>query len=736
MKYALASFLALLISFSSFSQKGKKYFLIDSIEHDSLAINDKALIDSLLPIYHKSRNDTTKLTILSELSGGLIDEQIWVKYNNLLFIKSKSLLENKKSMNVKELASVKKCYARALQNKGYYIQNFEGDQEKAMEYYSKCLEIQREINDKEGISTTLNNMANTIAYQGNISKALELYFESLKLRESMKDKEGMAGAYNNIATTYMVQRDSAKALEYVLKSISILEEINHLYGLAFAYSNLGVIYRDRKDYETSRKYFEKSLHKWDEMRSGEGKGFAYQNIGFILVRQSENMPASRKKDSLFALAINYMNQGLKICEERNDFQGVASILSYLGNAYYSNGEISKALDYGLIAIRKAKESGFPPLIRNSSELLYKIYLKQQKWSDALEMHELYVQMRDSIFNKETQKSTFKQQMKYDYDKKQALKDAEHLKDLAVADEEKKRQRIFMFSVAAGLLLVIAFSFFIFNRLLITRKQKLIIEQQKKTVDQKNKHITDSINYAKRIQDAILPSEEDFKKCFSDHFIFFRPRDIVSGDFYWLSCQNEKTILVCADCTGHGVPGACMSMIGNTLLNEIINEKNIFEPAEILNQLNEGIVQALHQDSGSTQDDGMDVSVCVFNSGQKKTSFAGANHSCFIAENNHLEEIKGDIFSIGGAFSKKDFSFSQKEISLEKNQSLFLFTDGYADQPGGEKRKKFQEKNLLHLLSSFESKQMAEQKDVLNNTMSDWKGNANQIDDMLVIGIRI
>jgi len=222
-------------------------------------------------------------------------------------------------------------------------------------------------------------------------------------------------------------------------------------------------------------------------------------------------------------------------------------------------------------------------------------------------------MRDSIFNEETQNASYKLQLKYEYEKEEAIKKTEHQKELAIAEEERKQQQIITYSIAFGLFFVLLFAGLIFNRLRLTGKQKKIIEEQKKIVDQKNKHITDSINYAKRIQDSILPSQEELSKHFSDYFVFFRPREIVSGDFYWLSSsQSGKKILAIADCTGYGVPGAFMSMIGNTLLNEIVNEKNIFRPCEILNRLNEGIIQALHQES-RTQDDGMDISVCLFGS---------------------------------------------------------------------------------------------------------------------------
>ncbi|MBI4931601.1 MAG: tetratricopeptide repeat protein [Bacteroidetes bacterium] len=726
----------LLIHLLSFAQQGKEYFLIDSVNHETLSPDDKTILDSLLPLYKNAKDDTIKLDILGSLAESINDETMWPKYNQLLFAMSEKLLHDSKLHDKKEINTIKKYYAGALQNFGFYAIRIESDNKKALEYYEKSLAIQQEVLDKEGEGTTLNNIAMVFETQGDILKALEYELKSLKINEDLKNKNGISIMLNNIANLHLIQGDTAKALTYLKKGIALQEEIGYNFGLAYSLNSIGLVYFQQKNYPEAIVYYKKGIKISEKVGDKNGLASTLVNLGRTYQKlEQENNNGFISKDSLSIYTIGYMLRGLKLFEETNNKQGISRTSASIGLIYYSENNISQALDYGKRALKVAQEIGYPDETRSASELLFKVYRKQGKWQNALAMHELYMQMRDSVFNQETQKSTFKQQTKYEYEKQQVLKDAEHQKELAVAEEEKKRQRIVSYSIGLGLLLVAVFSVIIFNRLRVTRKQKIIIEQ-------KNKNITDSINYAKRIQDSILPSHDELSKQFSDYFIFFRPKDIVSGDFYWLSSHDGKFIFAVADCTGHGVPGAFMSMIGNTLLNEIVNEKFIFQPAEILNQLNEGVIHALHQESRS-QDDGMEISICLFELDKKKITFAGAGHSLIIVKNKIIEVIKGDAFSIGSLFgpssslrNEKNFSFSQKEISLSENQMLYFSTDGFADQRGGAGGKRFFTKQLEELLLNVSSLPIKTQEEKITKAFESWKGNYAQQDDVLLAGIKI
>lgn len=275
------------------------------------------------------------------------------------------------------------------------------------------------------------------------------------------------------------------------------------------------------------------------------------------------------------------------------------------------------------------------------------------------------------------------------------------------------------------------------------QQKQQIESQKVDLEVAYTGIQDSIHYSQRIQQAILPTNEDISKIVPDCFVLFYPRDIVSGDFYWFAEKSGMKFVACVDCTGHGVPGALMSMIGNTLLNQIVIEKNITSPEEILNQLHLGVRHALKQDAGGDTRDGMDIALITLSADNKVLTYAGANRNLWIVRNNELLETKADKFPIAGSqqvrkdsFGETEHRFTKHEIRLEKNDCIYLTTDGYADQFGGPKGKKFMVKQLTKMLVAMSGIPLQEQKTALAHKFSEWRGTHEQVDDVLVIGIRV
>lgn len=283
------------------------------------------------------------------------------------------------------------------------------------------------------------------------------------------------------------------------------------------------------------------------------------------------------------------------------------------------------------------------------------------------------------------------------------------------------------------------------------KEKEKINEIKVEIELQHREVIDSVNYAKRIQEAILPSLHEISVCFPHSFVLFKPKNIVSGDFYWFSQQNEKIIIASIDCTGHGVPGAFMSVIGSTLLNQIVNEKGITDPAEILDLLDKGVNYSLHQtQTGSQSRDGMDAAICCFEfsspigkekrvvcevEGDLKLHFAGANRPLYYIKNNDLEEIKADKFSIGGHDYNNLKTFTTHTFLLEKNDSLYISTDGFADQ-FGQNNKKLKTKKFKEILLSIQDKSMQEQKSFLDTFIENWRENLEQTDDIQMIGIRV
>jgi serine phosphatase RsbU (regulator of sigma subunit) len=291
-------------------------------------------------------------------------------------------------------------------------------------------------------------------------------------------------------------------------------------------------------------------------------------------------------------------------------------------------------------------------------------------------------------------------------------------------------------VITGLIVIILITLAAFSRQ--RKRLNSTLQEKNNVIELQNKKITDSINYAKRIQDSILPEAEEIEKILPQSFVLFQPKDIVSGDFFWLAQVGNKILVAAADCTGHGVPGAFMSMIGNTLLNEIINYNSSLSPSQILTLLNERIARALHQQYGTiqSQDDGMDISLCCIDYAANQIQFAGANHSIYIIQDNEIKETRGDIYSIGGVFAKQKVSFTDKVIPIKKDAMLYLFTDGFKDQFGGVEKLKFKSSRFEKLLLDVYQLPLKDQKEMLHNAFENWKGNLTQLDDVLVTGIRL
>lgn len=300
-----------------------------------------------------------------------------------------------------------------------------------------------------------------------------------------------------------------------------------------------------------------------------------------------------------------------------------------------------------------------------------------------------------------------------------------------------RQILWSSCISLFFISIIAYFMIRSTRKILAKEEELTrnLLRSKKIIEEKNKDITDSINYAKKIQDAILPTIEHVSESLPDSFIFFEPRDIVSGDFYWHAEIDGKIMLAAVDCTGHGIPGALMSMIGSSLLNEIVNHRGITDPGEILNQMDAGIEKAFEKSAlrGIESKDGMDVALCMVDPVQGSLKFAGAFRPLMRIHQGKLHEYKGNRFPIGGGSSYQKSAFTTHEIKLEKGDFYYIFSDGFPDQFGGEKGKKFMNKRFKKLLLNIYTKDVHTQIEALDTTLTEWRGELEQVDDVLVIG---
>jgi serine phosphatase RsbU (regulator of sigma subunit) len=680
---------------------------------------------------------------------------------------------------------LKKHMAISLNTQG--IANFiQGNYEEAKNKFTACLKYQLELNDIKGAASTCNNLGVIYTNQGNDVKAIEYYAQSLKQSEQINDLYGVAASQGNIGLIYQEQGESKKALEYFLKSKEIASEIGDKEGVAMMSSNIGMIYSFNNDNKKALEQFELSIKIYEELNDLRGISTNYNNIGTLY-----------KEIGDFKKAFEFYEKSLTIRKEINHKQGVASTLNSIGELFFKQGDFAKSRKYSEEGLKLAKEIGVLDDVKKSSILLYQLYKTTKVFDKALEMHELYMITRDSILSEENQKALIHQEYQYSYEKmafadslknaqEKQLKDAEINEGKALAAKQEveiKNKRFQQYVLFGGLFILLVFIGFIYNRFKITQRQKDIIEKQKTEVElqrefaeqqrniaeekrveadeqrhlveEKNKEITDSINYAKRIQEAILPSRYSLVENLKNGFIFFKPKDVVSGDFYWLETttpiatsfgggtgvvfQGVGTGVVyfaAADCTGHGVPGAMVSVICSNALSKALLEEGITETGKLLDRTRELVIERFAK-SGEKVKDGMDISLCKLHG--NTLEWSGANNPLWIVSKNSegeydLTEVKADKQPIGNYAEPKPFTSHTFELS--KGDSIYIFTDGFADQFGGPKGKKFMYKPFKELLLSIQDKKMDEQKVILENQFNDWKGSHEQIDDVCIIGVRL
>ena len=691
---------------------------------------DMKYIDSLQNAYDKASVDTVKIGLLSDLSDAWYEsspDKALEMNNKILELVEKTIpLYNE--LGQKRLFLMK---AAALNNLGILAMD-KGDVMLGLDYYSKSIPMFEKAGNKEYLGNAYNNIGFIYENQGDVERGMEYYYKSLKLREEVGDKRGIGESYNNIAYMYNSQNEKEKALETFLKALTFFEDAGDQQGVSLIYTNVGNIYKNKMLFDKALISFRKSVSIRLGLNDHKGLSNVYINIGDIYENKKQLDSASY-----------YYNAALKEGQLAENKSRISSALQNLASLSLLKGDVSKAFEYGKESLDLAIELGFPEKIRDSYLILSDIYSAKKDYKSAFESFKSYKLMADSILNDATKQDGIKQQMKYTFDKRELEVIKEKEQSEFAHKEEVKRQNWIIYTSIGVLLIVVVFSLFLNNRFRVTRKQKEIIEsqktlveQQKHIVEEKHKEITDSINYAERIQRALLASESVLQSNFKNYFVLFKPKDIVSGDFYWASTlSNGNFALITADSTGHGVPGAIMSILNISCLKEVVKE-GLSEPFEILNKTRGLIIDTLSKDgSAEGGKDGMDASLTVYDFKNKKMIFSASHNPVWIVRGNEIIELKADKMPIG-KHDKQHLSFTQQEIQLQSGDVVYSLTDGFPDQFGGEKGKKYMSKNLRELLLTNAHLPMDEQKQLLEKTFANWIGNLEQVDDVTIIGIRI
>lgn len=604
-----------------------------------------------------------------------------------------------------------------------YAETQHSDPDRVKVFSDSALKLSERLDYKAGIATSLDNIGNYYNGKGSYAEALKHFARALDVFEKLGKTRNVSVVCNSIGNTYLGINNDDKAFEYYQKSHDYAVEAKNKYAIAIADVGLSSIFSKKGQPRSALNSLFEAKNIFEEFKAKYPVAVTLTNIGSAYI--DLGMPDS---------ALFYFEKSLVLHGEVKNNYAIFSTLQLIGNVLASKKEYKKALDYYFRSLEMAHKDGAVDNEKSICKSISDVYKAIGDFSKAYEYYVKYTEFKDSVFNADNTKQLLEVQTKYETEKKDKaiaiLNKDKELKEAAIS-----RARFIIWAAGIGLVLVIGFAFFMWRGYMIKKKTNRILEFQKNVIEEKNKSITDSIRYAKNIQEAILPEEEMLNMVLGEHFVFFKPKDIVSGDFYWISHKPDRIYLASVDCTGHGVPGAFMSMIGNTLLNDLVNDKQISSTSGILFSLREGIIKSLKQSgaAGETRD-GMDIALCCIHT-NGHLEFSGANNPLWIMREGRCIEFKGDKQPIG-IYSGEALNYTRHDTELKKGDAIYLFTDGFPDQFGGEKGKKFKYKQLQELLLSHHQLPMREQKELLARTYEEWRGQLEQVDDILVIGIRV
>ena len=717
-----------------------KWYLGEAKIYNSLGVIysfGKSDYSKAMEYYQKALKINESIGNKSGIGSNLTNIGI-IYQNRSDYIKALEYYQN--ALKMAENLGDKNSISKNLGNIGN-IHSYKSDFKQALNYYQKALKIQKELGNKKSIGILLTNIGIVHKNLSNFIPALENFQNSLKIAEEIGDKRSIEICFGNIGELYRIQSNYPKALEYFNKALKIAEELGNKSSIALATENIGIIYSIRDDNNKALDCFLKALKIAEKLEDKNQIGSLYRNIGIIY-----------RKFSNYTLAMSYYQKSLKIAKELGDKGSIAYNYADIGELYYILSQdsvinlsenkfelqlrkeinLKNSIKYSENAILILEEIGDLKGISDIENNLYEAYKAQYNYKQALEHYEISQKIKDSIFSAEyTSKIA-----NLEASRENEIKDRE----IKLLQSEKKAQILQRYFLFGGIIILLAAFIAEFVRFSIKKKlseklalQKSEIEEQKKLVDEKNEQIYDSIRYASTIQHALMPWDITLKNAFKDYFIFFKPKDIVSGDCYWYQGVDGIKFLAVIDCTGHGIPGSMLTVIASSVLDNAVLSKRLTDTAEILTYMNDKVIEVLNQRLAENQiRDGMELALIAIK--DKKIQFSGAGRPIYLL-NQTFEILKTDRRGIAGSSSDEKYLFSSIEIDRTDNITLYLTSDGFADQMN-ENSKKFSTKRFAALLESISNTPMEEQNQILEYEFNSHKGSRNQIDDITILGVRI
>lgn len=586
-------------------------------------------------------------------------------------------------------------------------------------FYEKAIRVYNKLGKTDLLGNSYSNIA--IGYQqiSNFPMALQYFQKALKIAEDNKNEFQQAYSSLNIANTYVNMDDSVRAESAFLKALELAEKHKLSNVELYVYTNLSSLYIKQNKWQKAYNFAMKAASLGGRTRDQGIEAASLSKAATALAMLNDPDKA-----------IEIAERAIAVADSSGQPFNISQANSSMGFALRYKKKWAEAIPYYEKTFSSISDAD---LYTPDYGLIYKelseCYEKTGNYNKALWAYHQYAAITDSVGRKDNIRKATELTMNYEFDKKeQALKAEQKAKDAVTHVQQ--------LALIAGLVL----SLIIIAGAIIgyRNKQKAngLLKNQKDEIEVQKNNLTTSIHYAQKIQSAVFPGDEILSEYFPEHFILFKPLDIVSGDFYWCMQNRNEVFFAVGDCTGHGVPGAFMSLLGITFLNEIVHKMSVCTTGELLDQLRKNVIRTLHQSqSDSKTRDGMEIAFCRFDLKNKRLQFTGAFRPMFLVRDNSLQHISGDNMPIG-VYEDQKRAFTNNDMLLQKDDVIYLFSDGYVDQVGGTDRKTFKTKRFKELLFDISKLPMNEQKHVLERTIEEWRGSIEQIDDILVAGIRI
>ena len=621
---------------------------------------------------------------------------------------------------------------------------YEGDYPTAIEVQREIVEIRKAQGKQDRYASALGNLGVLYRKVGQFGKSLECYQTQLDHYKAANDSVEMGSIYNNMGNLYSSRGSHERALEYHRLALQIRSLIGDTLALTSSYHNIGMVHDNLRHNDSAIYFYEKALADSYQETNPRLRGNSLNNLGKTYERLGE-----------LDLAEEFLTKGRNFRDSIRDFAGLAQSLTNLARISLLREEPEKAIAPALEAIEIASRYNIDLQRRMAYIIVADAYDQAGMAKKANEYYVKFIELKDSLNQAEQVEAMSQVEVSYAYEKRflaDSLAEVQRTEILEMQfEEERKRQQSYVWASAIGGFIMLILALVLLRGYRNKQKANTIISEQKAQVEsqrailqERNTEITDSINYARRLQDAILPPREAIKARFPESFVFYEPKDIVAGDFYWMETVDEYTYLAVADCTGHGVPGAMVSVVCANALNKAVLELGITDPGQILNKTRELIIAYFSRGNEEVKD-GMDIALIRVRgeSGEHSVEpspstltleYAGAHNPLWIVRKgtDTIEEIKADKQPIGKF--ERATTFTTHTVTLNPDDSCYLFSDGFADQFGGPRGKKFKTSNLKTLLLSLQGKSMAEQEALIADAFVEWKGDLEQLDDVCLVGV--